>query len=184
MQFKEKLKYILLITIILGAGLYHFYISDIQRNINIKQEELVVIKEDINRRSKLLVNPELQKKMYNKKIKQLKAQQEEALFINNRDKLFMDIINLASNTNINIKTIEYKESKPLGDYEVYPLHLNVRGDYYSMKKFIDKINKFKYLIRVENLSVATIKENNIEVAAKILNFVREEEDNNGNQTDN
>ncbi|MBM7557947.1 type 4a pilus biogenesis protein PilO [Halanaerobacter jeridensis] len=186
---REKILLIILGVAAISISFYIFLYkpkSDAVADINNDLEQTV---SSIKQNQDVLRRKEELKRAYKEKLVKLeKNDQDQAIKIGQKSDLVVKINELIDETGVNLNTMEsiknYKTESQKYGYTKMPIRIQVSGDYNNMLNFVNKIEKLKYLIKVDTLNLnsnleAGIANNNeseaeINVQIKLVAFATDD----------
>lgn len=160
------------VVVCLGAvyGFWHFYVSDMQADIDLRQSRLTSLRADIARG----VATARRLPEFESQVAQLEQRLENLKQVLPEEKDVADILRrihgLATQSNLTIQsfTPQPPSQKPL--YQEIPYKLQAEGTYHNLGYFFDRISKFPRIINVSQVSIRakTPPEPNATITAEVV----------------
>ena len=174
----------LIAVLLIGIAYWQMIYPKVKKTKQLSNE-VENIKTELVKQGQYLKQKELNKSKYPQLLKQLKNSQENALTLNQRDRLITDI-NSIVNDDIKIENTSTLEmvDKSLQDYIIYPTRIKLDGDYKGIIQFIEEINQLNYLVRIQRLNISHNKKNRntdlskfkpLDLQMKIFNYIQRPE---------
>lgn len=160
---------ILLIVLCVAAISISFYIflykpkADRVADINRDLEQTV---SSIKKNQDVLRRKEELKREYRSKLSKLeKKDQEQAIKISQKSDLVVKINQLIDETGVNLNTMKSVKNRETKNqkygYTRMPIRIQVSGEYNNILNFINKIEKLRYLIKMDTLDLNSNLETSI-----------------------
>jgi type IV pilus assembly protein PilO len=163
-------------AVIAGVGWY-FFISGLNEQIAIKQQQLDALKVEIQRGQAVEQKHQeyqTQNKQLLSKLTTLKIILPEA---KQTDELLRQVQESALGSNLSIKRFQPLPVVGKDFFSEWPINLDVEGGYHSLAIFFDKLSKFSRIVNVSDLKILENKKGNSAVSATCVatTFVYNEE---------
>jgi type IV pilus assembly protein PilO len=141
-----------------GFGFWYYYASEVQSEIEIREQRLATLRNDINRgiaTAKRLPQFRAQVDDLERRLEALKAVLPD-------QKDYADVLRrvqtLATQSNLTIRQFQPKPVQAKAIHEEWPISLELDGTYHNLGMFFDRISKFPRIINVSALSIEGRKE--------------------------
>jgi type IV pilus assembly protein PilO len=163
-------------AVIAGVGWY-FFISGLNEQIAIKQQQLDALKVEIQRGQAVEQKHQeyqTQNKQLLSKLTTLKIILPEA---KQTDELLRQVQESALGSNLSIKRFQPLPVVGKDFISEWPINLDVEGGYHSLAIFFDKLSKFSRIVNVSDLKILENKKGNSAISATCVatTFVYNEE---------
>ena len=134
-------------------GFWHFYVTEIQADIETRQGRLVAMRQDIARGVATARRlPEFQSQ-----VTDLEARLESLRAVLPEQKDVADILRrvqgLATQSNLSIQRFTPQPPKQEALYASLPFKLTAEGTYHDLGLFLDRIGKFHRIINVSDIAI-------------------------------
>jgi type IV pilus assembly protein PilO len=135
------------------AGFWHFYVTDLQADIEIRQSRLTALRGDVARgvaTARRLPEFQAQVTELEHRLEGLKAVLPEEKDV---AEILRRVQGLATQSNLSIQ--RFKPEPPLQQqlYAELPYRLQAEGTYHDLGLFFDRISKFHRIINVSDVSI-------------------------------
>jgi type IV pilus assembly protein PilO len=137
-------------------GFWHFYVADVQADIDARQSRLAAMRNDIARGvSTARRLPEFQAQ-----VTELEGRLENLKAVLPEEKDVADILRrvqgLATQSNLTIQRFTPQEPKQQALYAELPYRLQAQGTYHDLGEFMDRVSKFPRIINVSDLQIKSV----------------------------
>ncbi len=145
------------VLVCLGAvyGFWHFYVSDMQADIDLRQTRLTALRGDITRG----VATARRLPEFEAQVAQLEQRLENLKQVLPEEKDVADILRrihgLATQSNLAILSFAPQPTVQQPLYAEIPYRLQAEGTYHNLGFFFDRISKFPRIINVSAISIKT-----------------------------
>lgn len=151
-------------------GFWHFYVSDVQADIEARQARLTSLKTDVARGlSTARRLPEFQSQ-----VTDLEHRLENLKAVLPEEKDVADILRrvqgLATQSNLTIQRFTPQEPKQQPLYAELPYKLQAQGTYHDLGEFFDRISKFPRIINVSEIQIKAPSQPdpNVSIVAELI----------------
>src|SRR5215203_3285077 len=134
-------------------GFWHFYATDMQADIEVRQTRLTAMKTDIAKgiaTARQLPQFQAQVADLQRRLEDLKAALPEQKDVAD---ILRRVQGLATQSNLTIQRFTPQDSKQQAMYAELPYKLQAEGTYHNLGLFFDKISKFHRIINVSEISI-------------------------------
>jgi type IV pilus assembly protein PilO len=136
-----------------GYGFWHFYVSDMQADINLRQTRLNALRGDIGRG----VATARRLPEFESQVTQLEQRLENLKQVLPEEKDVADILRriqgLATQSNLAIQRFTPQTPVQQSLYAEIPFRLEAEGTYHNLGYFFDRISKFPRIINVSAIQI-------------------------------
>jgi type IV pilus assembly protein PilO len=134
-------------------GFWHFYVAEMQADIQARQTRLTALRADIDRgRATARRLPEFQAQ-----VGELERRLESLRAVLPQEKDVADILRrvqgLATQSSLTIQRFTPQEAKQQTLYAELPIKLQAEGTYHNLGYFFDRISKFPRIINVSDITI-------------------------------
>ena len=134
-------------------GFWHFYVVDVQADIDIRQSRLSALRADIARG--VATAPRLPE--FQAQVSELETRLEGLKAVLPEEKDVAEILRrvqgLATQSNLAIQRFTPQTQKQQSLYAELPYKLQAEGTYHDLGRFFDRISKFHRIINVSEISI-------------------------------
>jgi type IV pilus assembly protein PilO len=134
-------------------GFWHFYVADMQADINIRQTRLNALRADISRG----VATARRLPEFESQVAQLESRLENLRQVLPEEKDVADILRriqgLATQSNLSIQRFTPQATVQQTLYAEIPYRLEAEGTYHNLGLFFDRISKFPRIINISGISI-------------------------------
>lgn len=134
-------------------GFWHFYVTDVQADIDIRQSRLTSLRADIARgiaTARRLPEFQAQVSELETRLESLKAVLPEEKDV---AEILRRVQGLATQSNLAIQRFTPQAQKQQALYAELPYKVHAEGTYHDLGRFLDRISKFHRIINVSEISI-------------------------------
>lgn len=168
--FRENQRYVYIVVVVLAAIVMFFsMVLDDYRVYRVRSQELNTYKQALEvRRKKVLDKENVEKELA--RLKRLVEEKKNIFFTEQEAEAFRIHIlhRLAESTGNHITSREFPKSiEKRGDFRVYPVTLSLEGNFQSLMTFIETLEGYDKIVRVDSLSVSQKSINPVVLSVKM-----------------
>lgn len=168
--FREYQRYVYIVIVVLAAVMMFFsMVLEDYKVYRKRSQELNTYKQALDvRRKKVLDKENVEKELA--RLKRLVEERKNIFFTEQEAEAFrIHIVHrLAESTGNKITARRFPRSvEKRGDFVVYPVSLSLEGNFQSMMAFIDTLEAYNKIVRVDQLSVSKKTVNPVSLSVKM-----------------
>lgn len=174
LSLRERVLLILGILILLGVGYYFYLYLPQQEKIQVLEQEFVAKKQELEDLKILKVKYQQLADEYAEVQSQWQENLEKCYYQDELPQLLKKVELLAGDLDLNILTFVPGMTKKEGSFIIWPLNLEMAGQYKGVVMFIDHLAREFGLHRITDLKIHTGKEQKLICKLKVEFLLMEE----------